>query len=418
MRPPVNPNLVIAAKPDWKHGHATGHLTRVLGFSIGLLALATTGCSTLPSPGPLVPNVNNEATASAPPFLLVPVSRITLAELKAAAPEDLQPMATPQPVAPRTIRIGDQVSVTLWEFGSNLLGAPQQTAGALGFAAPSSLIAAQSAALPKQVVDQSGMIMVPFAGDIRAAGRTTRQVQADIIAALRGKASNTQALVQVDSTTENTVTVAGDLDHPGRYPLALGGTRLLDAVSLGDGTTGKSRDMVVQLSRGGEVRSMRLSAVMADPIQNIYMQPGDVVTLDNEPQSVVVLGATNKNTEVVFGKSRITLAEAIGNGGGLADKQADPYGVYVLRNEMTATAQRLRAEPIPDYMAVGDTVPVIYHVNMKSVDGMLLAQNFTMQDRDVVYVANSPSVQVGKLANLFNSISGIFKSNTLNQYTY
>ena len=138
----------------------------------------------------------------------------------------------------------------------------------------------------------------------------------------------------------------------------------------------------------------------------------------NGSQGVVVLGATNKNTEVVFGKSRITLAEAIGNGGGLADKQADPYGVYVLRNEMTATAQRLRAEPIPDYMAVGDTVPVIYHVNMKSVDGMLLAQNFTMQDRDVVYVANSPSVQVGKLANLFNSISGIFKSNTLNQYTY
>ena len=55
----------------------------------------------------------------------------------------------------------------------------------------------------------------------------------------------------------------------------------------------------------------------------------DVVTLDQEPQTLVVLGALgNKNTEVPFGKSRVTLAEAIGNGGGLSDQLADPFGVY------------------------------------------------------------------------------------------
>jgi polysaccharide export outer membrane protein len=304
----------------------------------------------------------------------------------------------------------------LWEFGSNLLGPVPQ--GGSAFATPTSLISAQSATLPKQVVDQSGMIMVPFAGDISAVGRTTHEVQSEIIAALRGKANNTQALVQIEETTDNAVTVTGDVNHPGRFPLALNGTRLLDAVSFAGGTTGKAREMVVQLSRGGEVRGVRLSAALSDPAQNIYLRPGDMVSLDQEPQSVVVLGATNKNAEVTFGKSRITLAEAIGNGGGLTDHQADPYGVYVLRNEKTTTAERLRADPIPEYMTVGDTVPVIYHVNMKSVDGMLLAQNFTMQDRDVVYVANSPSVQLSKIAAFLNNAAAIFKGNSLNNYTY
>ena len=390
--------------------------SRAFRSSISVLALLTAGCASMPSPGPSALSISHEASDRAPAFVLVPVSQLTLAELKAASPEDLQPMATPKPAPQQTIHIGDQVSVTLWEFGSNLLG-PTPTGGGQAFGVLPGLTSAQSASLPKQVVDQTGMIMVPFAGDIRAAGLTTREVQNEIIAALRGKANNTQALVQIEKTTENAITVTGDVDHPGIYPIAASGTRLIDAVSQGDGTTGKSRDMVVQLTRGGEARSMRLSAVLADPAQNIYLLPGDVVAVEHEPQSVVVLGATNKNTEVVFGKSRITLAEAIGNGGGLADKTADPYGVYVLRSEKRTTVERLRTGAIPEYMTVGDTVPVIFHVNLKSVDGMLLAQNFTMQDRDVVYVANSAAVQINKLAGLLNNVAAIAKGNTVNGYT-
>ncbi|WP_168555246.1 hypothetical protein [Novosphingobium sp. SG720] len=55
-----------------------------------------------------------------------------------------------------------------------------------------------------------------------------------------------------------------------------------------------------------------MAAVLRDPTQNIFLRPGDLVTLDHEPQSVVMLGATNKQSEVFFGKARLTLAEAIG----------------------------------------------------------------------------------------------------------
>lgn len=377
-----------------------------------MLAVGLAGCSTMPLSGPTATGIGHEARDHAPPFMLVPVDRIVLTALNAAVADDFAPLATVAPAPELTIHVGDMVSVTLWEFGSGLLGPAPAYGGAPG------LVGAQSATVPTQTVDQTGLIIVPFAGDIRAAGRTPRQVQAAIVAALRGKSNEAQSLVQIVQTTDNTVTVTGDVNHPGRFPLATNGTRLLDAVSVAGGSTGKARDTLIQLSRGGAIRSLRLSTVLGDPAQNIYLRPDDLITLDHEPQSVVVLGATNKQTEVPFGKTRFTLAEALGNAAGFNDRQADPYGVYVLRYERVNVARNLRSEPLPDYLILGDTAPVIYQVNMRTADGLLLAQNFRMQDHDLIYVANAQSVQVSKLAMLLGQISSIFKNGSVNSYSY
>lgn len=383
------------------------------GVLPGVLMLSLAACATQPIAGPLSKQISTEGASEAPPFLLVPVDRITLTALSRATPDGFSPLATPAPPPVVTIHIGDAVSVTLWEFGSGLLG-PVNAATA----SQPGLVGAQSATVPVQTVDQSGTIMVPFAGEIRAAGLTTRQVQKAIIAALRGKASQTQALVQVVQTTDNAVTVSGDVNRPGRVPLMGAGTRLLDALSQAGGTTGKARDMLVQLTRGGVVRAVRLVDLQANPTENIYLVPGDLVTLSQEPQTLVVLGATNKNQEMTFAKSKVNLAEALGNGGGLNDSLADPFGVYVLRYEPVEVAKTLRTDPLPDYLAANATVPVVYQVNLKSADGLLLAQNFTMRDRDVVYVSTSQSVQVSKLAQLINEITSIGKSRTTQRFTY
>jgi polysaccharide export outer membrane protein len=379
----------------------------------GALMLSLAACAGMPVAGPLSKQITREADSEAPPFLLVPVDRITLTALSHVASEGFSPLATPAPPPVVTIHVGDAVSVTLWEFGSGLLG-PVNAATS----AQPGLVGAQSATVPTQTVDQSGTIMVPFAGEIRAAGQTTRQVQQAIIAALRGKANQTQALVQVVQTTDNAVTVSGDINRPGRIPLMSTGTRLVDAISQAGGTTGKARDMLVQLTRGGVVRSVRLVDMQVNPDENIFLVPGDLITLTQEPQTLVVLGATNRNQEMLFAKSRVTLAEALGNGGGLADQIADPFGVYVLRYETVDVAKSLRTESLPDYLTAGAQVPVVYQINLKSADGLLLAQSFSMRDRDVVFVATSQATQLGKLAQLFNEISSIGKSRTTQGVTY
>jgi polysaccharide export outer membrane protein len=60
-----------------------------------------------------------------------------------------------------------------------------------------------------------------------------------------------------------------------------------------------------------------------------------------------------------------------------------------------------------------DLVPVVYRVNLKQGSGYFLAQNFPMRDKDVIYVASSPYVQLGKIVVLLRDISFAFQSNTI-----
>lgn len=379
---------------------------RLAGILLTQMALLTGGCAMMPAPGPTSANIDAQAQASDAPFALVDVRPDIVAALSATPAQDLTAFATVPPPALQTVRVGDVLSITLWEYGSGLL-APMP----LGGAAPVGLAGAQSATLPNQAVDQSGFVMIPFAGDVRAAGRTTRELQQAIVAALRGKSNDAQALVTIVQTIDNAATVTGDVNHPGRFPLSLAGTRILDAIASAGGSVGKARDTVVKLVRDGRLVQSRLTAVLDDPAQNIFLKPNDVVALDHEPQSIVVLGAINRNAEIPFGKAQVTLAEALGNGGGLTDQQADAGGVYVLRQENPAIARQVLGGAVPANLAAGPSVPMVYHISLKSADGLFLAQSFTLRDRDLVYVSNSPSVQLGKLVRILGSASAIARTN-------
>ena len=73
-----------------------------------------------------------------------------------------------------TLGIGDVVSVTIFEAEAGGLFLPSEAG-----ARPGNFVT-----LPDQIVDSDGNITVPYAGTIRAAGRTPLEVQQAIIEAL------------------------------------------------------------------------------------------------------------------------------------------------------------------------------------------------------------------------------------------
>ena len=73
-----------------------------------------------------------------------------------------------------TLGIGDIVSVTIFEAEAGGLFLPSEAG-----ARPGNFVT-----LPDQIVDSDGNITVPYAGTIRAAGRTPLEVQQAIIEAL------------------------------------------------------------------------------------------------------------------------------------------------------------------------------------------------------------------------------------------
>ena len=97
------------------------------------------------------------------------------------------------------------------------------------------------------------------------------------------------------------------------------------------------------------------------------------------------------------------LEEAVAKAGGLLDVSADPQGVFVLRTEPVSVARQLN----PEYpIAPGQQfVNVVYRVNLKDAGTYFLARRFPVRNKDVIYVAASPSTEWQKALALFNSVA-------------
>lgn len=285
---------------------------------------------------------------------------------------------------------GDIIEVSIWEappamlFGSIVLDTS---------AGPS---ASRAVTFPEQMVTPDGMITMPFAGRVPVKGRSTQEIESDIGRRLEGKANQAQVLVRVIKNNTSNVTVVGEVSNSLLLPLTPKGERLLDALAAGGGVKQPVNRMAIQLSRADVTATMPLDAVIRDPKQNIPLKPGDVVTALFQPQSFSVLGATGKNEEIPFEAQGISLAQALARSGGLNDMRADARGVFVFRFE---DPELVEAEAATAKAADG-TVPVVYQVDLRDPATFFVTQNFPIQNRDVIYVANSPSAEFEKFLRL------------------
>jgi polysaccharide export outer membrane protein len=258
--------------------------------------------------------------------------------------------------------------------------------------------------IPEQQVGADGAISIPYADRIPAAGRTPAEVQRIIETRLAEKALQPQALVIVTKSAANAVTVTGEMIAGARISLSPGGDRLLQVIAAAGGAKAPVADTFVRLSRGGVTATIPLRQLVSDPAENIYAQPGDVLTLTRVPQTFSVFGATGRNAEIPFNAERISLAEAVGKSQGLRDDLAKPEGVFLFRYELNSVVRALD-EPIAS-RGTGDVSPVVFRFNFKDGKTYLLAQQFPVQDKDVIFVADAPAVQTYKFAAVLNNITG------------
>ena len=297
---------------------------------------------------------------------------------------------SPEPV----IGVGDSVTVTIWEATSGGLFSAPIVADKIG-------AGSNSAMIPEQVVGRDGGITVPYAGRIHVAGKTTRAVQATVEKALEGKAIEPQVLVSVSRPVSNSVSVGGEVTAGARVPLSVKGDRLLDVLASAGGVRAPVNETFVELSRGSTTSRMPLLTIIANPSENIYLRPNDVLTLVRDPQTFIAYGATGRNAEIPFEADGLTLAQALSKAGGLLDSRSDPRGVFVFRYEPDSVFRAIR--PTSPLLARNSLVPVVYRLNLADPNSLFLEQSFHIVNRDLIYVSNSPSTEVQKV---FGILSG------------
>jgi polysaccharide export outer membrane protein len=387
------------------------------GFNryLTLLALLLPACTFLPSNGPSLSRVKSHANQqrftgeytlisitprildvlsgnSADPAKsprLVPRSEIMRKLFRQGTPELL---GTAKPGD--TIVQGDVVKVTIFESGGALFATPIMPNGL-------SQTGAIPHDLPPQIVDNSGEIMVPYAGRIMARGRTVGQVQDEIQAKLKGKTVDPQVVVTVSERKGgDCVTVLGDVKTPTRVQISLAGTRLLDAIAQAGGSTGKEFETVVSVNRAGTTRTALLSEIFDTPAKNIQLQFGDNIIVRLRQQKYLNFGASGRVAEVPFDDDHLTLAKAYARMGGADDNTANPSGVLLYRIEPRETVIAMGYKP-----AGNDPVsPVIYRLDLTHADGFFLARNFAMRDHDIIYTTSAGSIGLKKFLGLIGSI--------------
>jgi polysaccharide biosynthesis/export protein len=365
---------------------------------IGLLGCLVAGCSSLPTSGPTLRDVKEQVVENnAARFDLIDINDNVVTALRAQPKESFQARfkkygKPPQP----KIGVGDSVVVSIWEAaGGGLFGASPTDHVSTG---------TRSVTIPEQIVTQDGAISVPFGGRIQVAGRLPLEVQRAIEQRLAEKAIEPQVIVSVIRSVTNSATVTGEVVQGARLPLSVRGDRLLDLIALAGGAKAPVYETFVRLSRDGITATIPMEALVSDPSENIYVQPGDVLTLVRLPQSFTVFGATGSNSQISFTAERMTLIEALAKAGGLQDQRADPAGVFLFRFEPPRIVKAL-GRPQLGSGPEGST-PVVYRLDLRDAKSYFLAQRFPIEDKDIVYVANADLNEIQKFFTLLNTLTG------------
>jgi polysaccharide biosynthesis/export protein len=364
---------------------------RVLGV-IFILVNALGGCLFLPSSGPNSLDVSIGASPSGVTYSVIKLTPEVVKTLAEYGPLTLSAaFGDKRPPPEIKFGIGDVVSVSVFEAAAGGLFIPIEAG-----VRPGNFVT-----LPNQPVDTSGNISVPYAGAIKTAGRTPSQVGQTIVDAIKTRAIEPQVVVALVTQNTSLISVLGEVNVPNRFPAMPAGEHLLDSITRGGGIKDQGYESWVVLERRGRRAAVPFGAMIYEPGNNIWTWPGDTVYVYREPQTFLAFGASGQQGQFPFNAWRVSLAEAVGLAGGLLDVQADPSSVFLYRREPRELAEKLG---IDCSKYEGPTVPVVYNVSFKDPGGYFLATKVQMYNKDVIFAANSQSVDVTKFFNFVNTV--------------
>jgi polysaccharide export outer membrane protein len=295
--------------------------------------------------------------------------------------------AQPRPVDPNLQHLdyklgpGDIISVTVWDH-------PELTIPAGSY---------RSAELAGTLVGEDGNIFYPYAGVLKAAGLTVREVRDQLAKKLASYIEKVQLDVRVVSFRSKRVYVVGEVNKPGLQPIDDIPMTMLEAVNRAGGFSAEADHSNVLLTRRGETFRVDLQALyeQGQTAENIRLESGDIVNVpDRQQNKVFVLGEVQRPGGFVMNKRRITLAEALGEAGFANQLTANPGFIFVMRGTVDA--------------------PEIYHLDARSPDALILADRFPLRPRDIVYVDVAEVVRWNRVitnilptATLLNTVSQV-----------
>ena len=232
-------------------------------------------------------------------------------------------------------------------------------------------------------VQANGMIFYPFAGEVKAAGRTVSEIRLELTRKLAKYVVDPQVSVRVQSFNSQKAQVLGEVKFPRPVPITSTPLRVLDAIALAQGLNDSADKAEATLVRGSERVIIDMTKLLdGDMAQNHLMLSGDVLNIDNNRyRQIVILGEVNRPVAMPYDRRGMSLNDALVAASGISQAYSNAKGIYVLRNRSEGSK------------------PTIYQLDMQNASSLLLADRFPLKARDVVYVDTAGVTRWNRVIN-------------------
>lgn len=244
------------------------------------------------------------------------------------------------------------------------------------------------------VVNEDGTIYYPYVGSLQVAGKTSRQIREMLIARLAKFIERVQLDVRVAAFRSQRIYVVGEVAKPGQLSISDVPMTVLEAVNQAGGFGPEADHSRVLLTRKGTTFRVDIQAMYENGAteQNALLEHGDILNVqDRSFNKIFVLGAVQKPGSLVMTKKRSTLAEALADTGYIAQDQANPKWIYVMRGDSDR--------------------PELFHLDGSSPDALLLADRFPLRPRDIVYVDAADVVRWNRvISNILPTATTLYQT--------
>lgn len=221
-------------------------------------------------------------------------------------------------------------------------------------------------------IDQNGYIQAPLIGSYRAVGKSLAEINNEMRKLFARYLKTPDVIVRVISYEGKRYFVNGQVVKSGQYTLNDQPISIYTALGQAGGINTQTGDNTnIQLIRNGQTYNLNTITLEKQglSLHNLLIQPNDTIFVNTkQDQKLYVLGESSRTEAISLRDQGMTLSDVLGESGGINPNSASAARIYVMRTDINSQTSS------------------VYQLNLSSFGNFALANQFTMQKNDIVYI--------------------------------
>ena len=246
------------------------------------------------------------------------------------------------------------------------------------------------------LIDQEGMIDLPFIGKVKLDGLTLNETQNILMDVIKDFYKNPDLQINIEEFNSSKVYIVGAVRNQKTINLDQKPIKLIEAAieaNFNPSAADKLYGTKGFLRRDNEVYKINLKNAFSglDEKENFYLKKNDVIFIDRNSDAIHVFGEVSK-PGVYFPNLGYSLTELISTSG-LNQLTANAKKVYVIREKFNS------------FLEVD-----VFQLDIRNPVNLIAGRKFMLQSKDIVFVPPTEIVKWNRTISLLLPQTDLFKS--------